>query len=142
MNRIVIDIDGTIADSMGLAHSYREQGKDWDAFLADNIFIPVLESPYVDLINTIHDYHDHSELIIWTGRRDRWRAVTEQWLSDNEFDFHDELVMRPTESPLRSSDWKRTKLEEWGDVLLVIDDDVEVHEHCVELKIGNILVKL
>ena len=103
MKIIVVDLDGTVCDTAHRDHL--AQAKDWDAFHAaakDDrprpdvaFFLKVLEgadylgSPGGDLL-----------LVACTGRNERYRQATLEWLIANDLAIFDDILMRP------DGDWR------------------------------------
>lgn len=86
---IVFDIDGTISDPthrLNLA-----QMKQWDDFNAAAIDDPVI-SKIADLMRELSKKWS---ILLVTGRNEKFRYVTAQWLQEANLDFcYDELLMR------------------------------------------------
>jgi hypothetical protein len=74
---VVVDLDGTLADCSHRLHHIRgRRRKDWDAFFA----ACHLDEPnpvVVDLVKALGKEH---RLIFCSGRPERTRQATEQWL--------------------------------------------------------------
>jgi FMN phosphatase YigB (HAD superfamily) len=93
MAAIVIDLDGTLCDcSHRVQHA---QAKDWDAFyeglMGDKVVEPVRE--------LLECMTESLEILLVTGRPEKYRVTTERWLQDN-FILWDALLMRPRD------DWR------------------------------------
>jgi hypothetical protein len=90
MNRFVIfDIDGTIADcSHRIDHA---NAKDWDKFhsLADEDMV------IVNIADLMINLSAIAPIILLTGRPERYRYKTMEWLKRASLDgFYEELIMR------------------------------------------------
>jgi hypothetical protein len=74
---IIVDIDGTLADCTHRLRHIQKQPKDWDAFFADC----GKDAPINTVINIVEALGLASNTIIFcSGRPERCRADTEQWL--------------------------------------------------------------
>jgi len=93
MNTYIIDIDGTIADASHRLWTIRKSPKDWDKFfelMADDL--PMFHMR--DLIRRLADY-DMTILLYASGRPERFRGVTLDWLEFYGFPEGERLYMRP-----------------------------------------------
>ena len=76
--RIVFDIDGTLADCTHRLHHIQKSPKDWDAFFSGcREDSPILEATTV--CQSL--YMGHHEIEFWTGRPERTRDKTLEWLA-------------------------------------------------------------
>ena len=74
---VVFDLDGTLADDTHRQHFLDQEPRDWDGYFAacgDDTPIWPVRGLWSVLDATGH----HVE--IWTGRNDKYRDETEQWL--------------------------------------------------------------
>ena len=82
-NNIICDIDGTLADLTHRLHFVRGPGKkDWDAFFGAIQH----DSPHEDVINVLNAamaFNRNSRVFLATGRPERTRWDTENWLLNN-----------------------------------------------------------
>lgn len=124
---VVIDLDGTLCNS-----SHRDHlavTKDWDAFHA----LCGADKPWPDvealigLLNSVGDYC----LIGLTGRNERYRNVTHQWLMNHDI-FLDDLLMRPNDDFTPDHELKPRMLAEANvlpsDVWFILEDRDKVVE--------------
>lgn len=89
----IVDIDGVVADVRHRLHHLqtgRGRRKDWDAFFAAASDDGVHSEGLAVVERLAHDH----EIVFLTGRPERLRASTEQWLDINGLGGHG-LVMRP-----------------------------------------------
>jgi phosphoglycolate phosphatase-like HAD superfamily hydrolase len=88
----IFDIDGTLADATHrLHHILGKKKKDWDAWDADTDG----DTPIIPIVGIIQALYDHShDIMLLTGRNERVRELTEQWLADHNIRYH-HLIMRP-----------------------------------------------
>ena len=88
---VLFDIDGTLAD-IEHRRSFLEQDEpDWKAFNAA-MGDDTPNAPVVSLYKTLWEAGAYT-LILVTGRNERSRKLTEQWLAWNEIPF-DRMLMR------------------------------------------------
>ena len=88
-NIILCDIDGTVANNdhrQDLLKNY----KDWDKFFSELVNdVPIYE--IISLVN--QEYENGLEVIFITGRPERYRKITHDWLSQY-FKFELNIMMR------------------------------------------------
>jgi predicted kinase len=91
MKAIICDIDGTLADCRHRLHYVLPGAKrDCDAFFA-GMANDVCIDPVADLIRAAHARY---EVVLCSGRPEKYRPITMKWLYDNDVAF-DALYMRP-----------------------------------------------
>lgn len=87
---IIIDLDGTLCDINHRVHL--AQAKQWDEFnslCTEDKVVPAIQ----ELIWGMEG--SHNKTLIVTGRDEKFRLQTEQWLVENDV-APDTLLMRPT----------------------------------------------
>lgn len=83
---IIFDIDGTLADNKHRVHWLEGEKKDWDKFYSEMDKDDPNE-PVVFICKAVLDYiyrsstTDNLQLLIFTGRPDRYEAKTREWLN-------------------------------------------------------------
>lgn len=92
MKTILFDIDGTLADIRHRRGHLEKDKPDWKSFNAE-MGGDTPNAPVVSLYNALWKTGAY-ELILVTGRNERSRALTEQWLTWNDIAFV-EMIMRP-----------------------------------------------
>lgn len=80
---VIVDIDGTLADCTHRLHHIQKQPKDWDAFFAGCVDDAPI-GPIVELVESLAKAGHR--IIFCSGRSDRVRAETKEWLRVN-FDY-------------------------------------------------------
>jgi len=78
---VIFDIDGTLADNNHRQYFVSDGRKEWDKFfslMGDDL--PVL--PVIELCQALFA-SDNYEIQIFSGRPERYRRLTEQWLAWN-----------------------------------------------------------
>jgi len=87
---VIFDIDGTLADVSGRLHHLKKKPKDWDAFFRG---IPQDKAVHsmVRLCNIL--YASGIKILLYTGRREKDRAETVKWLTQEGVNYH-ELILR------------------------------------------------
>jgi len=125
MKKIVIcDIDGTIANNDHRQH-YLEGKKDWEGFFSELIN----DEPIFPIINkVIEEYNTGKEIVFLTGRPERYRNVTTEWLK-RYFDFEIKLLMRKNKDHKNKLIIKREIFElnfNVKDIFLIFENDKEL----------------
>jgi hypothetical protein len=90
---IVCDLDGTLANCEHRVHHVRNKPKNWDAFYA-GVLQDKMNSPVMAVLDRFIAYgNPRMGLIFCTGRPERCRTDTVEWLSQHHvYDY--ELLMR------------------------------------------------
>lgn len=91
MQSVIFDIDGTLANVDHRRHYVETNPQNWAAFNA-NMDKDIPNTPIVQLYKTLWKSEDY-ELILVTGRSERFRKLTENWLFWHDIPFL-ELYMR------------------------------------------------
>jgi FMN phosphatase YigB (HAD superfamily) len=106
---VVFDIDGTLADIEHRLDYVRSKPKNWKAFDAgipnDKVNQPVAEV-FDAMIMGGHT------VILASGRSERTRIATQDWLRKNGFSSYDKLYMRPADDYRGDDIVKREILDE------------------------------
>lgn len=154
---IVVDIDDTLADASGRRlHAGPpppvKQKKAYTAWLdalqpttgpmsmlEDNV-VPGMK----DLVLALSAL-PRSTTVYITSREEKYRAITQDWLSQYGFPPH-QLLMRPAGSWEKASDLKEKEIVEiastkWDDRVIVIDDDPSGELEACCARRGWILLK-
>tara|TARA_R100000808_G_C2155393_1_gene167751 strand:+ start:4376 stop:4816 length:441 start_codon:yes stop_codon:yes gene_type:complete len=101
---ILCDIDGTIANVLHRINYVKGKEKNWEEFnsRANN------DSVKEDIANILREFYrdDETEIHIVTGREDKWKQDTEEWLRVNDIPFHG-LYMRGLGDSRSDADVKR-----------------------------------
>jgi phosphoglycolate phosphatase-like HAD superfamily hydrolase len=90
MKTIVVDLDGTLCDcAHRIAYAQSQQWDEFHSRLAD-------DQPFLDVVEFIEriDGLCQFELVGLTGRSEKWRNLTNEWLSRHQI-YLDVLLMRP-----------------------------------------------
>lgn len=138
-NIVLFDVDNTLASMDHRIPLLNRDEPDWDAF-EDQAYLDTPIWPTIRMAQACK--HSGLQVWIWTGRTDRIREMTTQWLNDNKVPF-DQLLMRTKEQAEAgpAEHWKLQTLLNvvpGGRVICAYDDDPNVvrvlREH------GHILV--
>ena len=87
---ILCDIDGTIADNQH-RQSLLKEYSDWDEFFRQM----VKDKPLKEAINLIEkEYRKGKKIYFLTGRPERFRKETDDWLKQNTLIENYKLIMR------------------------------------------------
>ena len=110
----IFDIDGTLADARHRLHHIlgKPQGeKDWDSWDAethkDDPIIPI-----ITIANALWAQGQH--ILLLTGRNERVRKQTENWLYDHDV-MYDDMIMRDYGDHRDDNIVKLEKLQEYLD---------------------------
>lgn len=111
MKAFIFDIDGVLSNpSHRIEHA---NNKDWDKFNS----LAYLDKPILGSINVCRsiDVANNHEIIFMTGRSEKFRELTENWLIDNIFSGIQRrklnLIMRPNNDLRRSAEYKFSEYE-------------------------------
>ena len=131
MPYIIFDIDGTIADNTHRQHYLTSKKKDWKNFFAEmDLDIPI--QSIITLMQIIYRNHTRPQtnIILVTGRPERYRLVTMSWLTKYQIPWH-QLWMRKDGD--RREDWVvkeeilKTLIEHFDTLpIFVVDDRQQV----------------
>ena len=120
---IIVDMDGTLADVSSIRHHVRHPARDFDAFHAASVDVPV--NP--EAVRIAREAHEAGlAVLIVTARRSRWRHHTAWFLAMHGIPS-DALIMRGDKDGRSDVDVKRDMLDEivrraWTPVLAVDDN--------------------
>lgn len=104
---VIFDIDGTISDAAHRVH--HAQMKDWDTFQSLAHEDPVI----VKMADLMRVLSMSANIILLTGRNEKYRHITKQWLKDASLDYaYEELIMRPDGDFRQDFEMKLAMLEE------------------------------
>jgi hypothetical protein len=120
----VVDIDGVLADVRHRLHHVTDHPKDWPAFFAGAGDDGLLAEGEETLRRLAEVY----EVVYLSGRPERLRTVTSQWLARHDLP-PGRLVLRPSGDYRPSRVWKVEQLEalaETRTVVVLVDDDPRV----------------
>lgn len=127
-NIVLFDIDNTLADMDHRLHYLNRDDPNWNEF-EDQAH---LDTPIMPTIITAQSYKAAGKQVwCWSGRTDRIKGVTEQWLHDHNVPF-DQLLLR-SQQQAESEPTEMTKLN-WllhgpvpaDRVICAFDDDPTV----------------
>jgi len=128
---VVFDLDGTLSDC---SHRIQyAQTKQWDEFHSRCNEDPVI----VKVAHLLVSLSEFSDIVILTGRPEKYRTVTEKWLKDSNLAlFCDHLIMRPDGDWSQDGEMKIKALEKkfgskddvLSEVWMAVDDRDSVVE--------------
>lgn len=145
MKTILFDIDGTLANLNGRENYLKQSSPDWKTF-NQKMDEDTPNTPIVELYRALYKSGEF-ELIIVSGRQERFRKLTEAWLTWNEIPF-DTLLMRADTDGRPDSQVKQDILKhlqsKGKDILFTVDDRQSVVDMwrangitCLQCKKGN-----
>lgn len=122
----VFDIDGTLADLTHRKKFVASKPKNWNAFDAGIPF----DKPFTDIIFILNTYYNLGyKILLCSGRSERTRNATVEWLNKNGVVFH-QLYMRTDNDHRQDSIVKVELLQqirnEHGEPFLWFDDRQQV----------------
>jgi len=129
MNKIVVcDIDGTLANTEHRKHWVGSKPKNWAAWNAA-MHLDTVHEDIKWLLNILDNRTLNTRIILCSGRGEETRAVTEQWLADNDIYYH-ALYMRSEKDNRKDSIVKVELLQQirkdYGEPFLWFDDRQQV----------------
>ena len=120
---VLFDIDGTLADNSHRQHFLTSSPKSWDEFY-DKMNEDRPNVDVVGLCRTLTRSDDY-DVVLVTARPERYRSVTEDWLSRHAIDCP-RLLMRANEDFRPDAEVKQEMLGELtsslDDIAFIIDD--------------------
>ncbi len=120
---VLFDIDGTLADNSHRQHFLASSPKHWDKFY-DKMNEDRPNVGVVSLYRTLSRSGNY-DVVLVTARPERYRSVTENWLSHHEIDCT-RLLMRPDKDFRPDAEIKQEMLGELtsslDDVAFIVDD--------------------
>ena len=125
---VIFDLDGTLADIEHRVHL--AEAKQWGEFHKAGVH----DTPHQEACELFCMLQDSYELIIVTGRNERYRKQTILWLEDVAGLYPDEILMRPDDDFTPDYELKPRLLKEHlGEefphrVLLIFEDRDRVVE--------------
>lgn len=124
---VIFDVDGTIADIQHRRIFLSQTPPDWIEF-NKNMGGDIPNKPVVSLYKTLWSSGVY-ELILVTGRNEKFRKITEQWLVWNEIPFSRLLMRRDKDN--RSDHLIKEEIlnrleTEGSNIAFVVDDRQQV----------------
>lgn len=109
---VICDLDGTLSNSKHREHL--AQSKQWEAFHEASKDDPVNED-VAYLISSLANFSTAS-IIILTGRNEKYRTQTVDWLNKNRLlPIIEDLIMRPNDDWRPDAELKPALLKEYFD---------------------------
>lgn len=137
---VVVDMDGTIADaSRREAKFLRGKKKDWPGFFRDMENDP----PIQDVLDRVHELVDTHDIVILTGRPEKYRPQTESWLKRYKVPALEVLMRRhgDTRPDYEAKSQLMKELLERRDVVLALDDRAPVCDYYKQLGVNAVLIE-
>ena len=107
---VVFDIDGTLANIEHRLDYVRSKPKNWKAFDA-GIPNDKVNEPVAEMFWTLEETGAH-DIVLASGRNERSRAATQDWLNANGLGGYHKLYMRKADDFRNDSIVKREMLDE------------------------------
>lgn len=123
---VIFDIDGTLADISQRVHHIRKKPKNWNAFNEGMAKDKAIHS-MIQLCNILYAAGLH--IILCSGRNERNRPETVEWLKQQGVNYH-ELLLRKDEDFRSDAVVKREILQglDKSQILFVVEDRSRVVE--------------
>ena len=123
---VIFDIDGTLADISERIHHIKRKPKNWNAFNTGMAQDKAIHS-MVRLCNILYASGIH--IILCSGRNERNRPGTVEWLNKQGVNYH-ELLLRRDEDYRPDSAVKRELIQglDKNKILFVVEDRSRVVE--------------
>jgi FMN phosphatase YigB (HAD superfamily) len=123
---VIFDIDGTLADISERIHHIKRKPKNWNAFNAGMAQDKAIHS-MVRLCNIL--YASGLHIILCSGRNERNRSETVEWLNKQGVNYH-QLLLRRDEDYRPDSAVKRELIQglDKNKILFVVEDRSRVVE--------------
>ncbi|HSJ87407.1 MAG TPA: HAD family acid phosphatase [Anaerolineales bacterium] len=123
---VIFDIDGTLADISERIHHIKRKPKNWNAFNAGMAQDKAIHS-MLRLCNIL--YASGLQIILCSGRNERNRPETVEWLSRQGVNYH-ELLLRRDEDYRPDAVVKRELIQnlDKNRILFVVEDRSRVVE--------------
>ncbi len=88
---VIFDLDGTLVDVTSVRHYVEGKKKDFDKFHSESLACP----PYKKVLSLNETLQESSDIYIavLTGREEKYRSLSEQWLDINKISYS-ALLMR------------------------------------------------
>lgn len=125
---IIVDLDGTLCDTRHRKHFMEKPPKQWDAF-----YEAMVDDPCNTHVRSlIHGLaNKRYEILLVTGRPEKYRESTKQWLLENGIAFLDERLLMRLDGDFRADDVVKAEIydehiEGKYNVRLVLDDRTRV----------------
>jgi FMN phosphatase YigB (HAD superfamily) len=135
---LILDMDGTLCDVSSVRHYVTGESKNFDAFHRASLFCPPN-----DWVKQIAVNIKGAQRIIVTGRMNRYRPTTSNWLAKHEVPF-ERLIMRPEGDQRPDYEVKEEilldKILPYYDVILAVDDNPAVIQVWQEHDIPVVIV--
>lgn len=125
---IIFDIDGTLADHKNRLKYIEKKPKKWDLFFSESVYDKPLK--HIKIIYDALKKADKYQIIIMTGRPNKYKEITIEWLHKNGFNY-DKLFMRPANNYKKNIEIKEIilrKIMRYYEVVFAFDDDEKVIE--------------
>jgi phosphoglycolate phosphatase-like HAD superfamily hydrolase len=135
---VLVDVDGTLADvGHRLRHIQGAGPKNWKAFFEGIDSDP----PIASTVAWVRSLAENHEIVIITGRPERYRRRTIAWLKKNAIPFSD-VFMRTDGDHRPDYEVKKEALRRWSKqrIKLVIEDRPPVCEMWLSQGIRCVLV--
>jgi hypothetical protein len=133
-------MDGTLADaSRREAKFLRRKKKDWPGFFRDMENDP----PIKEVLDQVHELSHAYDIVILTGRPEKYRPQTESWLKKHKVKAIEVLMRRSgdTRPDFQAKGDLMRDLLERRDVVMVLDDREPVCEAYRDLGVNAVLIE-
>ena len=125
---VIFDLDGTLVDVTSVRHNVEGKKKDFDKFHKESLSCP----PYKKVLSLNKTLQESADIciVILTGREEKYRSLSEQWLEINSISYS-ALLMRPNHDFRKNVEVKKEIYDDYKSNFfpyLAIDDTPELRE--------------
>lgn len=136
---VVVDMDGTIADaSRREARFLRRKKKDWPGFFRDMENDP----PIQEVLHRVLELSKTHDIVILTGRPEKYRPQTESWLK--RYQVPAKIVLMRRQGDTRPDYEAKSELMrgliEARNIVLALDDREPVCDRYRQLGVNTVLI--
>ena len=105
---IIFDIDNTLSDDAHRVHYIQQNSKNWDAYF-DALIDDAPITPTLEMLRTLYDARHR--IILCTGRPEKYRYLTVQWLQKYDVPANALFMRQPKDGKLRNAQVKRAMID-------------------------------
>ena len=122
---IIFDIDGTLSDNSKRLHfiKRKDRKKDWKSYHS----MIYTDKPIIPMVLIYRIIHRAIPIVIFTGRFESSRYITNKWFTEYNIPFPFKMLMRSDGDYTTNEELKRRMLmnlkRSWNPILAIDDND-------------------